>query len=52
MSTDEPETDEETRYWMSRPGIRESVTAAEREHADGETVSGEELRAEFGLPLP
>jgi PHD/YefM family antitoxin component YafN of YafNO toxin-antitoxin module len=50
MSIDDLESLHETRYWLSVPGIRESVAAAEREYAAGETISGEELRAEFGLP--
>jgi len=50
MSADDLESLHETLYWLSRPGIRESVAAAEREYAAGETISGEDLRAEFGLP--
>lgn len=50
MSADDLESLHETLYWLSRPGIRESVAAAEREHAAGEAISGADLRAEFGLP--
>jgi len=50
MSADDLEALHETLFWLSRPGIRESVEAAEREYAAGETSSGEDLRAEFGLP--
>jgi prevent-host-death family protein len=50
MSADDLESLHETLYWLSRPGIRESIAQAEREYAAGETISGDELRAEFGLP--
>jgi antitoxin YefM len=50
MSADDLESLHETLYWLSKPGIRESIAAAEREYASGETVGGSELRAEFGLP--
>jgi antitoxin YefM len=50
MSADDLESLHETLYWLSRPGIRESVEAAEREYAAGEAISSEDLRAEFGLP--
>lgn len=50
MSADDLESLHETLYWLSMPGIRESVAAAEREYAAGEATSGENLRAEFGLP--
>jgi PHD/YefM family antitoxin component YafN of YafNO toxin-antitoxin module len=50
MSADDLESLHETLFWLSRPGIRESVAAAEREYAAGETINGEDLRAEFGLP--
>ena len=48
--TDDLESLEETRYWLSMPGIRDSMSAAEREYAAGETVSSKDLRAEFGMP--
>jgi len=50
MSADDLESLHETLYWLSKPGIRESIAKAEREYAAGETISGNELRAEFGLP--
>lgn len=49
MAVDDLESLHETLYWLSQPGIRESVVEAEREHAAGLTTSGQELRAEFGL---
>jgi len=50
MSADDLESLHETLYWLSKPGIRESIAAAEREYAAGETTSGQDLRTEFGLP--
>lgn len=50
MAADDLESLQETLYWLSQPGVAESVATAEREHAAGQTVSGEELRARFGLP--
>ena len=50
MSADDLESLHETLYWLSKPGIRESIAAAEREYAAGETTSGQDLRAGFGLP--
>jgi len=50
MSADDLESLHETLYWLSKPGIRESIAQAEREYAAGETISGDDLRTEFGLP--
>lgn len=50
MAADDLESLHETLFWLSKPGIGESVADAEREYAIGTTVSGEDLRAEFGLP--
>jgi antitoxin YefM len=50
MSADDLESLQETIHWLSQPGIREDLEQARRDIATGETVSGEELRREFGLP--
>ncbi|MFJ6359397.1 type II toxin-antitoxin system Phd/YefM family antitoxin [Pseudarthrobacter oxydans] len=50
MSADDLESLQETIHWLSQPGIREDLEQARRDIAAGETVSGEELRREFGLP--
>lgn len=50
MAADDLESLHETLYWLSKAGIRESIAAAEREYAAGETTSGESLRNGFGLP--
>ncbi|MGV0697490.1 type II toxin-antitoxin system Phd/YefM family antitoxin [Mycolicibacter sinensis] len=50
MSADDLESLQETLYWLSQPGIVGEVAQAEREYAEGSTVSGEALREQFGLP--
>lgn len=50
MAADDLESLHETIFWLSKPGIRESLVAAEREYADGTTLSGADLRAELRLP--
>lgn len=50
MAADDLESLHETLFWLSKPGIRESIAEAEGEYAAGQTVGGDELRAEFGLP--
>jgi antitoxin YefM len=50
MSADDLESLQETIHWLSQPGIREDLEQARRDIASGDTVSGEELRREFGLP--
>lgn len=50
MSADDLESLHETLYWLSKPGIRESIANAEREYGANTTTGGQDLRAEFGLP--
>ncbi len=50
MAADDLESLHETMYWLSRPGLRESLAEAERAVALGETMSSEELRRDLGLP--
>ena len=50
MSADDLESLQETVYWQSHPGIAADMAQAEREYAEGSTVSGEALREQFGLP--
>jgi antitoxin YefM len=50
MSADDLESLQETIYWLSQPEIREDLTQARRDIAEGTTVSREDLRREFGLP--
>jgi len=51
MAVEDLESMEETLFWMSQPGIHESIAEAEKEYASGTTVSGEQVRVEAGLPL-
>ena len=39
----------ETLFWLSQPDVRTDVDSARDEQKRGRTVSGDELRAEFGL---
>ena len=50
MSADDLESLQETIYWLSQPGAREDLAQAQQDLEEGRTVSGEELRAKFGLP--
>lgn len=50
MSADHLESLQETIYWLSQPGIREVLDQAERDFAEGNTISGDDLRRELGLP--
>ena len=50
MAADDLESLQETVFWLSQPGIRDKIAEAERQYAEGSTVSGEALRDEFGLP--
>ena len=49
MAADDLESLHETLFWLSQPGISESIDAARRDVEAGDTVSGGALRAEFGL---
>ncbi|THJ68582.1 type II toxin-antitoxin system Phd/YefM family antitoxin [Arthrobacter echini] len=50
MSADDLESLQETIYWLSQPDIRDDLAQAERNITEGATVSGDDLRREFGLP--
>lgn len=41
---------QETLYWLSQPGIRESIGQADRDIEAGRTYGEDEIRAEFGVP--
>ena len=42
--------DDETDFWLSVPGIRESLIEAEADYAAGRIFDEEEIRTQFGLP--
>ena len=50
VSAEEWESVQETLFWLSQPGVAEDIAAADAESTAGETISGDELRAQYGLP--
>jgi len=50
MSVDDLDSLHEMLYWLCQPGIRESIAEADDAIERGDTVRGEELRRQLGLP--
>jgi len=50
IGADEWESIQETLFWLSQPGIRETLAEAERDVAAGRTYGEDEIRTEFGIP--
>jgi antitoxin YefM len=50
VGADEWESLQETLYWLSQPGIRESIAEADDDVAAGRTYGEDEIRTEFGVP--
>lgn len=50
VGVDEWESLQETLFWLSQPGIAESVADARAEIQAGNGLSEEQIRARFGLP--
>jgi len=50
LSADDLESLQETIYWLSQPGIHEDIETARSDLQEGRTISGDQLRADFGLP--
>ncbi|MBL7490492.1 type II toxin-antitoxin system Phd/YefM family antitoxin [Frankia sp. AgB1.9] len=50
VGVDEWESIQETLYWLSQPGIRESVAEADADAAAGRVLGEDEIRARFGVP--
>jgi antitoxin YefM len=50
VSADEWESLQETLFWLSQPGIHESIAEAEADVAAGHTYTEAEVRASLGLP--
>jgi len=42
--------DDDTDFWLTIPGLRESLIDAEADYATGRTSGEEEIRTRFGLP--
>ena len=50
IGVDEWESIQESLFWLSQPGIRESITQAETDVEEGRLYSEEQIRAEFNVP--
>lgn len=50
IGVDEWESIQETLYWLSQPGIRESLAEAEADAVAGRVFDEAQIRAEFGVP--
>lgn len=50
MSEDDLESLHETLFWLSQQQVVQDVTEARSASAEGRTLSGDDLRATFGLP--
>jgi antitoxin YefM len=50
VAAEDLESLQETVYWLSQPGIRESIAEAEANIAAGHTIGSEQLRQQLGLP--
>lgn len=50
MSVDEFDSLQETMISLAQPGTREELAQADRDYAAGRTISGDELRRQYGLP--
>ncbi|TXI56049.1 hypothetical protein [Mycolicibacterium mageritense] len=42
--------EDETAFWLSVPGLHESLAEADADYAAGRTYGEEEIRARYGLP--
>ena len=50
VGADEWESIQETLFWLSQPGIRNTLAEADADIAAGRTAGEEQIRAEFGVP--
>ncbi len=50
ISADDWESIQETLFWLSQPGIRDTIAESEADIAAGHTHGEAEVRAEFGVP--
>jgi antitoxin YefM len=50
VAADEWEAMEETIFWLSQPGIRDDLAAAEADAEAGRTFNEDEVRRALGLP--
>jgi antitoxin YefM len=52
VGVEEWESLQETLFWLSQPGVRESIGEAKADVAAGRVYAEEQIRAEFGVPRP
>jgi antitoxin YefM len=50
VGVDEWDSLQETLYWLSQPGITESIAQADEDITAGRTYGEDEIRADFGVP--
>jgi prevent-host-death family protein len=50
MSESDLESLQETIFWLSQPGIRDSLRESDRDLSEGRAVDSDTLRKRFGLP--
>lgn len=50
IGADEWESIQETLFWLTQPGVRDTIAEAEADIAAGRTHGEDEIRAEFGVP--
>ncbi len=50
IGAEEWESIQETLFWLSQPGIHDTITAAGADIEAGRTFGEDEIRAEFGVP--
>jgi antitoxin YefM len=50
IGSDEWESIQETLFWLSQPGIRDTIAEADADTAAGRTHGEDAIRAEFGVP--
>lgn len=49
MAKEDLDSLHETLFWLSQPDVRRDIDAARHEAEQGSTLSGADVRAEFGL---
>lgn len=50
ISAEEWDSIQESLFWLSQPGIRETIAEADADIAAGRTHGEDSIRAEFGVP--
>jgi prevent-host-death family protein len=50
MAAEDLDSLHETLFWLSQPGLRDDLAAAQEDEATGKTTTSAELEVELGLP--